>query len=430
LTYRLQVLITKSKKHANRCRRKILLSEDVDQCLEEFGESPLLAAKEPETGVIAYESNPLYYHIPQAINLENLSLEDGPAMIFSPLKLEKFPILVDGKPTKFVKKPPKTFQTKSRYYSGEWDLYLTSLTHGLGEEETERVAFFANDFQSNPNLNQIIPQLRYIIQQCCMSSVAERSLRILQLLRSLLLNPFIDVSRLENEMIALAKFCIEDTGPEIIPGKEGLETAVQERASAFYNLMFTHGSFCQDKLIRSLEEIRIKDGHPFALLSCGQRFLTNIREGEFILPRVAFVRRNISCLPELIIEDEEPAISMMLIEPVSAFPFARWDSSTLLFPTFRRINSRFIKSDLVHAPKAKKRKKSKSFPPKSVQAVFDHHEIKKSNIMRINYGKQKPIKNPPRKIEIWQNRNNRRFESGNLFFGIQRTKKSFSSLLA
>lgn len=47
-------------------------------------------------------------------------------------------------------------------------------------------------------------------------------------------------------MIALAKFCIEDTGPEIIPGKEGLETAVQERASAFYNLMFTHGSFCQE----------------------------------------------------------------------------------------------------------------------------------------------------------------------------------------
>jgi phosphoribosyl-ATP pyrophosphohydrolase len=109
LTYRLQVLITKSKKHANRCRRKILLSEDVDQCLEEFGESPLLAAKEPETGVIAYESNPLYYHIPQAINLENLSLEDGPAMIFSPLKLEKFPILVDGKPTKFVKEKFTSF---------------------------------------------------------------------------------------------------------------------------------------------------------------------------------------------------------------------------------------------------------------------------------------------------------------------------------
>lgn len=109
LTYRLQVLITKSKKHANRCRRKILLSEDVDQCLEEFGESPLLAAKEPETGVIAYDSNPLYYHIPQAINLENLSLEDGPAMIFSPLKLEKFPILVDGKPTKFVKEKFTSF---------------------------------------------------------------------------------------------------------------------------------------------------------------------------------------------------------------------------------------------------------------------------------------------------------------------------------
>lgn len=109
LTYRLQVLITKSKKHANRCRRKILLSEDVDQCLEEFGESPLLAAKEPETGVIAYDSNPLYYHIPQAINLENLSLEDGPAMIFSPLKLEKFPIFVDGKPTKFVKEKFTSF---------------------------------------------------------------------------------------------------------------------------------------------------------------------------------------------------------------------------------------------------------------------------------------------------------------------------------
>ena len=91
----------------------------------------------------------------------------------------------------------------------------------------------------------------------------------------------------------------------------------------------------KDKLIRSLEEIRIKDGHPFALLSCGKHFLTNIREGEFILPRVAFVRRNISCLPELIIEDEEPAISMMLIEPVCAFPFAGWDSSTPLFPTFR-----------------------------------------------------------------------------------------------
>lgn len=65
-----------------------------------------------------------------------------------------------------------------------------------------------------------------------------------------------------------------------------------------------------------------------------------------------------------------------------------------------------------------------------ILAVFDHHEIKKSNNMRINYGKQIPIKNPPRKIEIMQNRNNRRFESGNLFFGIQRTKKSFSSLLS
>ena len=92
----------------------------------------------------------------------------------------------------------------------------------------------------------------------------------------------------------------------------------------------------KDELIQSLEEIRIKDGHMFALLSCGKRFLKNIREGEFILPRVAFVRRNISCLPELIIEDEEPAISMMLIEPVSAFPFAGWDGLSLLFPTFRK----------------------------------------------------------------------------------------------
>ncbi|CBY36206.1 unnamed protein product [Oikopleura dioica] len=428
LTYRLQVLVTKSKKHANRCRRNVLLPEDIDQSLDEFGESPLLAANEPETGVIAYEGKPLYYHIPQPVNLKNLSLEDGPAMTFSPLTMEKFPIFVDGKPTKFLKKPPKTFQTKSRYYSGEWDLYLTSLTHGLGEEETERVAFFANDFQSNPNLNQIIPQLRYIIQQCCMSSVAERSLRILQLLLNLLKNPFIDVTRLENDMIALAKFCIEDTGPEIIPGKEGLETAVQERASAFYNQMFTHGSFCQDKVIQSLDEIRIKDGHMFALLSCGKRFLPNIRQGEFILPRVAFLRRNMRCLPELIIEDEEPAISMMLIEPVSAFPSVGWNGLSLIFPTFRRISSRFIKSDILTAPKAKKRKKSKNLPAKSVQGVFDHHEIQKSTNIRINYGKPKSIQNTLRRPD-WQNRNNLRFESGIFFYGIQKRKNSFSSLL-
>ena len=67
-------------------------------------------------------------------------------------------------------------------------------------------------------------------------------------------------------MIALAKFCIEDTGPEIIPGKEGLETAVQERASAFYNLMFTHGSFCQDSLKLKINFIRVS-----GLIACPEK---------------------------------------------------------------------------------------------------------------------------------------------------------------
>ncbi len=116
LTYRLQVLVTKSKKHANRCRRNVLLSEDIDQSLDEFGESPLLAANEPETGVIAYEGKPLYYHIPQPINLKNLSLEDGPAMTFSPLTMEKFPIFVDGKPTKFLKEKFLSFFFREKLY--------------------------------------------------------------------------------------------------------------------------------------------------------------------------------------------------------------------------------------------------------------------------------------------------------------------------
>ena len=52
----------------------------------------------------------------------------------------------------------------------------------------------------------------------------------------------------EDELIKMAKFCLRDTGPEMIPGKEGLESAVQERATSFYNFMLEHGSFCQDRL--------------------------------------------------------------------------------------------------------------------------------------------------------------------------------------
>ena len=98
-----------------------------------------------------------------------------------------------------IQKQPKVFQHKSRYYPGHWDLYLIHLTHGLGDEyEDERVAFFAKDFESNPHLNEILPQLRFIIQQCSMCSVAERQLRMLQMLRGLLWNPFVDVARLGN----------------------------------------------------------------------------------------------------------------------------------------------------------------------------------------------------------------------------------------
>ena len=104
----------------------------------------------------------------------------------------------------------------------------------------------------------------------------------------------------------------------------------------FTKIKFLLRTLTKDKVIQSLDEIRIKDGHMFALLSCGKRFLPNIRQGEFILPRVAFLRRNMRCLPELIIEDEEPAISMMLIEPVSAFPSVGWNGLSLIFPTFRK----------------------------------------------------------------------------------------------
>ena len=202
LTYRLQVLVKKSVKHASRCRRKELQSDDLDHILEEFGEAPFLAAHEPEYGVVNYEGSALHYHLPQSIDLSELSLEEDnrPEMQFSSFSMEKFAILVDGKPTaKFLKKQPKVFQHKSRYYPGHWDLYLIHLTHGLGDEyEDERVAFFAKDFESNPHLNEILPQLRFIFQQCSMCSVAERQLRLLQMLRGLLLNPFVDVARLGN----------------------------------------------------------------------------------------------------------------------------------------------------------------------------------------------------------------------------------------
>ncbi|CAG5091462.1 Oidioi.mRNA.OKI2018_I69.PAR.g13059.t1.cds [Oikopleura dioica] len=284
-------------------------------------------------------------------------------MLFSSFSMEKYAILVDGKPTaKFLKKQPKVFQHKSRYYPGHWDLYLIHLTHGLGDEyEDERVAFFAKDFESNPHLNEILPQLRFIIQQCSMCSVAERQLRMLQLLRGLLLNPFVDVARLEDELIKMAQFSLRDTGPEMIPGKEGLESAVQERATSFYNLMFKHGSICQEKLISSLRDIHPKDGSMFSLLSCGEAFLPAVRKGKSILARVAFLRRNIHCLTELIIRDDEPAASMMLVEPVGVFPTSL-ASQTLLF--FRKIHCKDfgdrIRRDSNGQPKSKKKRRTKN----------------------------------------------------------------------
>ena len=65
----------------------------------------------------------------------------------------------------------------------------------------------------------------------------------------------------EDELIKMAQFSLRDTGPEMIPGKEGLESAVQERATSFYNLMFEHGSICQERL-NSSYAIAFKIGGP------------------------------------------------------------------------------------------------------------------------------------------------------------------------
>ena len=99
------MLVKKSVKHASRCRRKNLQSDDLEHILEEFGEAPFLAAHQPEYGVVNYEGNPLHFHVPKSIDLSELSLEEErPEMQFSSFSMEKYAILVDGKPTaKFLK---------------------------------------------------------------------------------------------------------------------------------------------------------------------------------------------------------------------------------------------------------------------------------------------------------------------------------------